>query len=130
MNKYERMLKVARITPFQEVCGFVVCLRQDIKAPGGNDEFLIPIQNVHANPEHNFAMDHEAQNKVLNNPSIVVTGMYHSHNHGIPSPSRADVLSRPMWPGTEDWDYFIIFQGQEIWNWKFGGGDVIGRRVA
>lgn len=131
MNKYERMLRVAQITPFQEVCGFAVRLRQGIKAPGGNDEFLIPIPNVHSNPEHNFAMDHEFQNMVLNNPDIVVTGMFHSHNHGDERPSREDRATRPTWPGTEDWDYYIIFQGQEVWNWRFVGyGEIVGCRVA
>lgn len=131
MDKYERMLMVARVTPFQEVCGFVVKLRDEIKAPGGNPEFLIPVPNVHESPEHNFAMDHRFQNSVLNNPKIVVTGMYHSHNHGDSRPSRADYLSRPNWPGTEKWDYFIIHKGQMIWNWKFiKDGEIVGSRVA
>lgn len=127
LNKFERMLKIAKIYPEQEVCGLVAYLKTD----RDKEEFLIPIQNVHPNPKHNFAMKHDDQNRVLCDERLVVTGMYHSHNHGTGQPSEADLDAWPMWPEARNWDYFIILNGNQAWRWKLlAGGETIGKRVS
>lgn len=122
MNKFEAMKSMARTYPHREVCGFVVV--------ADGVETLLPVRNVHPSPKHNFAMHHATQEQYLNMFLADITGMFHSHNNKSAKPSQDDIDSWPEFEGSEDWDYFIVADG-EVWEWELDEDrEPYGRQVA
>lgn len=113
--------KLAQINSEREICGFLV------EVEGVHT--VLPVPNVHYNPEHNFAMHAELQNIYMSNMIDKITGMYHSHNNGSPVPSNSDLAAWPKFPEAKDWLYYIVVDGTQVWSWKLEDGEPVGVRV-
>ena len=117
----DKLCEVAKADPDREVCGLVAILNGRAK--------VFPIKNVHPEPEHNFAMDHHQQNTVMEQHLPYIVGMFHSHNNGSYIPSTDDLASWPMFPEAQGWDYYIIVDGESVWNWAYVSGELRGKKL-
>lgn len=77
------------------------------------------INNVHQKPRANFLMDNDQTintlEKIYNNLSRTVLGIFHTHPNSAPWPSPRDIVG---WPNPKlGWRYFII-TGKDVLEWE------------
>ncbi|SDR97428.1 Proteasome lid subunit RPN8/RPN11, contains Jab1/MPN metalloenzyme (JAMM) motif [Paenibacillaceae bacterium GAS479] len=80
----------------KEACGLTACRIDD---PERVVSAILPMHNTHPKPEHHFKFDPAEWVRtlfLLSQSQYSLTGFYHSHPAGPPSPSNED-LSHPLW---------------------------------
>jgi len=90
---HEALLALCRLGSPREVCGYV----------GQSDGrwCLLPVTNVHADPENFYRMDEYETLEAWNLAHVTIIGEYHSHPHGPARPSSTDL--RYAVPGLRHW---------------------------
>lgn len=112
----------------QEICGFIV----------DDDESIAirPVNNVHPEPRHHFAMEYEGQMEIINEYGFEkILAIFHSHPFGQDKPSPEDIAAWRSVPTQNNWGYYIISGHNKIIR-CWGGWDsepfteVVATRVA
>jgi proteasome lid subunit RPN8/RPN11 len=98
------LIRLCREGAPREVCGYVV--------DQGGAWRLIPVTNVHKEPERFYTMDQHETLGVWEEGSWEVVGEYHSHPQGPARPSTTDL--RYAVPGLRHW----IVTPESVTEWE------------
>lgn len=102
------LLTAGCISSNKERCGFVT-----------SDEDIFYVNNVHAEPRHNFLMDPEDFAEVVSEIYDIrqtrILGIFHTHPNDVPWPTPRDLVG---WPNPElRWRYWIV-TNTEVIEWE------------
>lgn len=89
------------------------CLLSDLECCGfiDTDNDIWFVRNIHTKPEHNFLMQTESAQNILNEiekSGNDVLGIFHSHPNNHPWPTTRDIVGWPDPSLLPDWRYFIV----------------------
>lgn len=91
----------------KELCGFI-----------SDDEDIWRVTNVHKEPFHNFYMDLNHAQSVINEiekRNTEIIGIWHTHPNDVPWPTPRDLVG---WPNPElRWRYWIVTRNAVI-EWR------------
>lgn len=91
---------------YEEVCGFIT-----------NQEHIFIVDNVHDEPKHNYYMERESCQNVVDQIHAIgerIIGIFHTHPNNQPWPSPRDLVG---WPDQVlGWRYWIATR-KELIEW-------------
>lgn len=103
---YEQLMEACRTAYPAEACGLLIAAG----GPGGPIDRIRPVRNAHPRPESGYRFDPADWVRAWTETRQSrrrIAGFYHSHPHGAPALSAADLAGWRQF-GSPDFTYWII----------------------